>query len=152
MELSLRLPSEIAREDIRPFILRMEHAIMNHPQSKNGAELKSFIQVKHRFSDGQYLRECPIPKGQVVIGMIHRHDHPVFLLKGSARVLTETGGIEELVAPYYGISPAGTKRFLMTHEDTVWVTTHANPDNCRDIDVLEKRLVAETYGQLAEAV
>lgn len=148
MELSLRIPAEIAKTEIRGFILEIERAIIAHPGSKNGLELKNFIQVKHRFSEGMYIRECPIPKGQVVVGMIHRHDHPVFLLKGSARVLTESGGVEELVAPYYAISPAGTKRLLMTHSDTVWVTTHANPDNCRDIEELERRLVAHNYAQL----
>lgn len=151
MELSLRIPSEIAPKDIRSFIVEVEKRIVKHPCSKNGVELKDFIKVNHLFSDGMYIRECPIPKGQIVVGMIHRHDHPVFLLKGSARVLTESGGVQELKAPYFAISPAGTKRLLMTNEDTIWVTTHANPDNCRDISILEKRLVAETYSQLEGA-
>lgn len=151
MEQSLRIPSEIAPKDIRSFIVELENRVIEHPSSKNGLELKNFIKVKHKFSEGMYIRECPIPRGQIVVGMIHRHDHPVFLLRGSARVLTESGGIEELKAPYYGISPAGTKRLLMTHEDCLWVTCHGNPDNCTDIEVLEKRLVAENYGQLEKA-
>lgn len=80
--------------------------------------------------------------------MVHIHDHPVFLIKGSARVLTESGGVEELKAPYYGISPAGTQRLLSTYSDTVWITVHANPDNCRDIETLERRLVTDDHSKL----
>lgn len=148
MELSLRIPQEIEKSEIRWFIMAAQKKIEDHFGSKNREQLKTFFKVKHYFSDGIYVKECSIPKGQIVVGMIHRHDHPVFLMKGSARVLTEAGGVEELKAPYYAISPAGTKRLLMTHEDTVWVTTHANPDNCQDIDVLERRIVAENYSQL----
>ena len=151
MELSLRIPAEIAKTEIRAFILVVENYVQKHPASFNGLALKKLLKVKHHFSEGLYMRECPIPKGYTVVGAIHRHDHPVFLVKGSARVLTESGGVEELKAPYYAISPAGTKRLLMTHEDTVWITTHANPDNCRDIETLEKMLVAETYQELQGA-
>ena len=143
--LELRPIQEISPKDVRNYILDVEEKMINHPMSLNGAELKAAVPTSHRFCDGMYIRECEIKAGLAVVGMIHRHEHPVFLMKGSARVLTESGGVEDLIAPYYGVSPALTKRLVIALEDTVWVTTHLNPDNCKNVAELEKRLVAEKY-------
>lgn len=155
MELSLdvlKTAEGLAPFQVRELILKIEERIKEHPASLNGRKLRKAVPVAHRFADGMYVRECKIPAGLVVVGMIHRHEHPVFLLKGKAKIITESGGVETITAPFYGISPAHTKRFVYAIEDTVWVTTHVNPDNCRDIEELERRLVAEHYEDIKEAV
>ncbi len=100
--------------------------------------------LKHSFSDGIYVREITIPAGTLVVGKIHKHDHPNFLLKGKVKVVTEDG-IEELEGPLSMISKAGTKRALYAETDLVWTTIHANPTNTEDLQELEENIIAPTY-------
>ena len=100
--------------------------------------------LKHTFSDGIYVREIFIPAGMFIVGKIHKHDHPNFLLKGEVIVVTEDG-TEELVGPLSMISKAGTKRALYAKTDLVWTTVHANPTNTEDLKELEKEIIAPTY-------
>jgi len=100
--------------------------------------------LKHTFSDGIYVREIFIPKGMLIVGKIHKHDHPNFLMEGRVKVVTEAG--EEYVnAPCSMISPAGTKRALYAETDLVWITVHNNPTNTRDMSILEKEIIAEDF-------
>jgi hypothetical protein len=109
--------------------------------------------LKHSFANGIYMREIFIPKGVVLTGKIHRHDHPNVLLKGKVEVFTESGGLEHLEAPVAIISKAGTKRAVLTLEDTVWITFH-NVGDERDLNKIEKMTIApdyKTYDQQQEA-
>ena len=101
--------------------------------------------LTHSFAPNMYVREIQIPAGMLVVGKIHKHEHPNFLLKGSVAVLTEDGGVQVLDAPCYMISPAGTKRALFTYSDTCWVTVHNNPDNITNTDELENQIIAKDY-------
>lgn len=101
--------------------------------------------LKHHFTDGIYTREIFIPAGTYIVGKIHKHAHPNFLMKGSVEVITESGGKELLSAPMFMISPAGTKRALFTLEDTTWITIHHNPNNEKDISVIEGFVIADSY-------
>ena len=100
--------------------------------------------LKHTFSDGIYVREITIPAGMFIVGKIHKHDHPNFLLKGKVVVVTEDG-IEELEGPLSMISKAGTKRALYAETELVWTTIHANPTNTEDLKELEENIIAPTY-------
>lgn len=104
--------------------------------------------LKHTFADGIYVREILLPKGTTATGKIHKHCHPGFLMSGEVSVVTEDGGIERLKAPLAMISPAGTKRIVYAHEDSVWVTVHHNPDNLRDLKQLEDLIIAKGYDEL----
>ena len=101
--------------------------------------------LKHTFADGIYVREIFIPAGAVLVGKIHKHGHPNFLMSGEVEVVTEGGGAERLVAPLSMISSAGTKRVVYTITDTVWVTIHHNPTNTEDLAKLEKIVIADSY-------
>lgn len=101
--------------------------------------------LKHSFADGIYVREIFIPKGTFVVGKIHKHAHPNFLLKGKVSVYTEQNKLEVLEAPLSMISAPGTKRVVYAHEDSVWVTVHANPEEDRDVETLENKAVVLTY-------
>lgn len=39
--------------------------------------------------------------------------------------MDENGKTERVIAPFVGITKAGTRRVLVTHEDTEWTTVHA---------------------------
>jgi hypothetical protein len=101
--------------------------------------------LKHFFTEGIYTREIFIPAGTVVVGKIHKHSHPNFLVSGTVRLITEFDGFEEIVGPKFMISKAGTKRGLYAVTDLVWVTVHHNPSNTQDLGELEKHIIAKDF-------
>jgi fido (protein-threonine AMPylation protein) len=64
-------------------------------------------------------------------------------------VLTEEGEVR-IVAPYSGITPAGTKRVLYIHEDTTWITIHLNLTNTKNLEELEEDIIAKSFDELPE--
>jgi hypothetical protein len=89
------------------------------------AQVGDCFPLTHNFTSGIYTRTIQIPANSFVVGKIHRHAHPNFLMKGVVTILTEDGGTEILKAPCSMISPAGTKRVLYTHLPCEWTTVHA---------------------------
>lgn len=118
----------------------------NHIGNQDGAFFgdSDVCPLKHTFSDGIYVREIRIPAGMYIVGKIHKHAHPNFLLSGIVDVVTEQG-TTTLEGPMSMISPAGTKRALYTKTDVCWVTIHHNPTNTQDLAKLEKIVIADSY-------
>lgn len=106
--------------------------------------------LKHTFAPGVYVREIFIPKGTVVVGKIHKHSHPNFLMSGEVVVVTESGGRENLKAPMSMISKAGTKRIVFAVEDTVWITVHATDEV--DLLKIEDHVIAKSYEEFNEFI
>ena len=90
----------------------------------------------HRFTDGMYIREIFMPAGALVSTVMHRTNHPFVITKGRVSVWTD-GEVEELEAPYVGITSPGTRRLILVHEDTTWITFHAT-------DLTDPDEIAET--------
>ena len=61
-------------------------------------------------------------------------------------------GVKEYIAPCYIISKPGVKRVLYAHKDSIWYNTHKNPTNTKDIELLEKDLVAINYKEYEEYI
>lgn len=108
--------------------------------------------LTHKFTDGIYVREIFIPAGTYIVGKIHKHEHPNFLMSGTVEVVTESGGCERLVGPLSMISPAGTKRALRAITDLVWITVHHNPSNTQDLDELEEIVIADSYEEYQQFI
>ncbi|MET3929580.1 quercetin dioxygenase-like cupin family protein [Lysobacter sp. OAE881] len=125
------------REKIQQF----QEALAQLPQIETGLE--------HYFADGMYGRRCFIPANAVVVGKIHRHEHFVLLIKGSARINTDRG-METITAPRVWVSPPGAKRALVALEDCEFFTVHLNHDNERDLDLIEAQVI-EPEGLLTHA-
>ena len=102
------------------------------------------IPIDHFFMDGVYIRRMTMYQGYLVIGAIHKHKHMCFLLEGHLSVASSSG-VKEYVAPCYIISEPGEKRILYAHKDSYWYNTHRNPDNIKDVQELEKQIVALSY-------
>jgi hypothetical protein len=100
--------------------------------------------LKHSFSEGIYVREMFLQKGMFVIGKIHKLDHTFFILKGKL-LLADKDGVREIEAPFYGKATSGTKRVAIALEDTIFVNVHPNPNNTKEIDVLEDTFVVSSY-------
>lgn len=133
------------KEGARNNILAFESLLKKQPNAKFGDN--DMCPLRHSFANGIYVREIFIPKGAILTGKIHKHEHPNFLLKGSVTVFTENGGVEHLKAPLSMISPAGTKRVVYANTDVIWVTCH-NVGNETDLKVIEKEVIAESYEEL----
>lgn len=104
------------------------------------------LEPVNTFAPQVYLRELTIPKGQLIVGKIHRHAHFNFLSKGSVSVLTKDGAVH-YQAPCQMVSSAGTQRLLYTHEETTWTVIHPNPMNLTNVDELEAMHIAKDYSE-----
>jgi quercetin dioxygenase-like cupin family protein len=89
-----------------------------------------------------------IPKGTVIIGKIHRHQHLNFITKGKVIVSTEFGK-KEYTAPCTFISEVGLKRAVYALEDTLWTTVHLTEHRGEEnLDKMEAEIIATSYNDL----
>jgi quercetin dioxygenase-like cupin family protein len=93
-------------------------------------------EAEHFFASGMYARKFAMPAGMVVVGKEHRHQHFVIVISGNASISSEFG-LQQVVGGDVFVSPPGSKRIVMAHEDTVFMTLHLNPSNTRDLSVIE---------------
>jgi hypothetical protein len=95
-----------------------------------------------------YAREMLIPKGTLIIGKIHRHQHLNFISKGKVKVFTEFGE-KYLEAPCTFVSEVGLKRAVYAEEDTLWTTVHLTAfEKESELDKIEQEVIAPSYGDL----
>lgn len=135
------IPANYFSAPSREQVSRLEAELLQYPQIS--------MPPQHHFAHGIYGREVFIPKGTVLVGKIHRFEHLNFIMKGDISVMTEHG-IKRVVGPCVLKSSAGIKRAGYTHEDTIWITVHANPDNETDMDKLEDRYIAKDFAELEQ--
>ena len=131
------------RREFREKIAELENSVAEF--GMQGGELHEANPVKHTFAGGCYIREIYNPANHLVITKIHKKEHPFFLMKGSMSILTEEG-IQEIEAPYQGVTKPGTKRAIYTHEECVFITVHAT-DNT-SIEDIEEEVVCTSYEDL----
>lgn len=111
--------------------------------------------LKHYFSPKDekygcctYAREMMIPKGTLIIGKIHRHQHLNFISKGKVIVFTEFGE-KHLEAPCTFISEVGLKRAVYAEEDTLWTTVHMTEfESEAELDKIEQEVIAPSYDEM----
>lgn len=132
---------------VRDSISQLEQKMLAAPE-----EQKIAIETTHNFSDGVYTRTVFMKAGSLITGKIHKLDHIVVIGQGSASVVSEEFGSKIIKAPMVFVSRPYVKRALFVHEDMVWTTVHKNPTNTRDLDLLEKELIAEDYKEITEGV
>lgn len=135
--------TEIVKKVTREEIINLETAIKQIPSAFIGDS--EHCPLTHSFADGVYVREIFIPKGTLLVGKIHKHSHPNIILRGDVSVATEEGP-KRLKGPLSMISPAGTKRVVYAHEDTIWITIHVTDK--KDLVEIEDEIIAKTYDEL----
>ena len=135
----------------RERIIKFENSLINISDGVNvegnGKEVvrnSSVAPIKHTFADGVYIRQMDMKKDTVVVGAIHKHLHVWFLLIGDVTIATEDT-TEDYIAPCYIVSTPGVKRVIYSNEDSIFVNVHKNPTNTKDLDKLEKEIVALNY-------
>ena len=134
------LPS---RREIRDAICSVEEKMLQIPGALIG---DNFVNpLRHSFADGCYIREIFNPAHELIVTKIHKVAHPFFLLQGEMSILTEDG-VKRIKAPYYGITPAGTKRIIYTHSDIIFVTVHVTKE--RDLKKIEEEIIAKNFEEM----
>jgi hypothetical protein len=133
----------IDKATIRQKILSLQAAIARQPGAMNSETAP--CPVNHHFADGMYCREIILPKGMLVVGKIHKHAHPNFIMRGDVTFVTEEG-IFRVQGPCSMVSPAGTKRVVYAHEETVWITVHKTDST--DLEEIEEQVIAKDYAEL----
>ncbi len=102
--------------------------------------------LRHVFTDGLYAREITMPAGARITSRIHKTEHQFIISEGVVSVFND--GVEEvLVAPYLGITKAGTRRVLLVHTKTTWTTFHPNPNN-ENLEQIANRIIEKHDNQL----
>ena len=138
-------PTQYTQSEFRHGISKLEDLINNEDDNTDLVSVDH--PLKETFLDHQYIREIFNPAGQIIVTKIHKVEHPFFLLQGEMSIITEKGE-EHISAPYYGVTPVGTKRIIYTHTDCTFVTVH--PTELKDTAEIEEELIAKDYKELEE--
>ena len=132
------------RNEFREKISELEQALINVGDT-TGEVMHKANPVKHTFAGGCYIREIYNPANELIITKIHKKEHPFFLMKGEMSILTEEG-IQNIKAPYQGVTKPGTKRAIYTHEECIFITVHATENT--NIEDVEEEVVCTKYEDL----
>ena len=90
--------------------------------------------VTNVIADGVLARTVLMPKGEIVVGEIHKYESINILVKGELKVWVN-GEVKHLKAPYMIKSNANTRKVAYILEDTVWTSIHrVNSENLEDIE------------------
>ena len=107
-------------------ILAFQHEMAKLPQIE--------LEAIPLFLPGIYIRTVVLPEGSAWTGKEHLFSHASFI-DGDVTVVA-IDGKRRLTGAHFFVSPAGTKRAIYVHKDTIWKTIHANPTEERDPDKL----------------
>jgi|TARA_R100000789_G_C2992257_1_gene146428 hypothetical protein len=135
-------PSNYTKEQFQEGIMKVEKMMIESNQTLKNNDLEKVNPLKHSFADGCYIREIFNPKNIFLVTKIHKVSHPYFLLKGEMTIMSEDGE-KRIKAPHYGITHAGTKRIIYTHEDCIFVTVHVTDET--DIEKIEEEVIAKDF-------
>ena len=132
------------RKEFREKISDLEQVIIDAGNT-TGEVMHKANPVKHTFAGGCYIREIYNPAHELIVTKIHKKEHPFFLMKGEMSILTEEG-IQNIKAPYQGVTKPGTKRAIYTHEECIFITVHATENTT--IEDVEDEVVCTKYEDL----
>ena len=144
-DIQIPTPESITKvEQLQDFICNLPGALIG-----DSDKYLAVCPLNHSFVDGAYVREIFLPKNMLFITKIHKKTHPYFVMKGCVSVLVED---EEVLirAPFSGITKAGTKRIIYTHEDTIWITVHVTDET--DISKIEEEVIAKSFDEFKEVI
>jgi hypothetical protein len=108
----------------------------------------TFTPIHDEYGCGTYARQMFIPKGTLIVGKIHRHQHLNFIMQGKVSVATEFGK-KVFEAPCVFVSEVGLKRAVYAEENTIWVTVHSTKlIGEENLAAIEDELIAPDYAAL----
>jgi hypothetical protein len=147
--------NSIEKVDFREKILTVQNGLQKMIQDGSAEDTLPDCKVTHHFAPLDekygcctYARQMFIPKGTLIIGKIHRHQHLNFILQGKVSVATEFGK-KYFEAPCTFISEIGLKRAVIAEEDTIWTTVHITQYYGEEnLGKIEEEVIAPNYAEL----
>ncbi len=111
-------------------------------------EFKKHEQVEcpltHHFADGQYIRECFLPKGTIAIGKQHKNGILNILMKGTIVLyMGEDQPVRELTAPCIFPTEAGSQKIVYAKEDVIFANTI--PTHHTNLERIEQDAIINEY-------
>ena len=134
------------REQLEKFEGAMTHKA-GTPQSE---QMKEVFPLKQTLEGGLYTRELFMPMGSLVISMIHKQQHPSFLLKGKVSYINDEGEIVTITGPHVIFTQIGTQRVLYIHEDTNWCCVYKT--DAKTFEEAEADVYTDDYRDLPQTV
>jgi hypothetical protein len=131
------------------FNLRAEHPLIRRARllhfkdqlmSLDGAQTS--FDVDHIVGGGMYMRVMRIPKGQLLVGKIHRKACMNIVTKGDITLMTELGK-KRVQAGFRALSKPGTMKVGFAHEDTEFINVFRT--NETDIAKIEAEIACESH-------
>lgn len=95
-------------------------------------------ETTHRFHGGMYCREVWRPKGVLVVGKVHRHEHFYVIVSGTVLITTDAGA-ERITGPATLCSKPGTRRAVYAETDALCMTFHRT--DATTVEAAEEELV-----------
>lgn len=129
----------------RDRILELEVAMKEIPEAYNMQEFNEG-KIHHHFGTGVYGRELFIPKGNVIVSKIHRGKTFNVIAKGVISVICPHNGYNTYYGPQCFVSEPFTKRVVIAHEDTLWITSHGTHKT--DLDEVEEEIIAKDFEEI----
>jgi hypothetical protein len=130
-------------EQRRDRICDLEEAMKTLPEAYDMAKGNEG-KIHHHFGTGVYGRELFIPKGNVIVSKIHRAKTFNVIAKGVISVICPNNGYNTYEGPYCFVSEPFTKRVVIAHEDTLWITSHGYSGS-EDLDEVENEIIAKDF-------
>lgn len=122
----------INQEEMHTKVSALQDQLLKLPQAD--------IRTYHAFYPGVYERTIICPPWTILTGAAHLSDYSVRLDQGTIAV-TIDDGVRVLSAPLSFNAKTGAKRAgRVFDEQVIWTDIYPNPDNCRDLEELERRL------------
>ena len=110
----------------------------------------------HTFTTGLYTRQINMTRDTYIVSKIHKTQHQFIVSQGVVDVFNVIDGTcERIIAPYSGVTEAGTRRFLYICEDAIWTTVHSTDKTTVEAveeDIIEKRDVKALVNTKKEIV
>jgi hypothetical protein len=129
---------------------KVDGAMVHKAGNPQSEEMKEVFPLKQTLEGGLYTRELFMPKGSLVISMIHKQQHPSFLLKGKVSYINDEGEIVTITGPHVIFTQIGTQRVLYIHEDTNWCCVYKT--DAKTFEEAEADVYTDDYRDLPQTV
>ena len=130
----------------RERICALEDAMKVLPDSYDMEEFNEG-KITHHFGTGVYGRELFIPKGNIIVSKIHRGKTFNVIAKGVISVICPNNGYNTYEGPHCFVSEPFTKRIVIAHEDTLWITSHGY-EGSENLDDVEEKIIAKDFEEI----
>jgi|TARA_R110001606_G_scaffold357145_1_gene508629 hypothetical protein len=128
----------------------IEGAMVHKAGNAQSEEMSQVFPLKQTLEGGLYTRELFMPKGSLVVSMIHKQQHPSFLLKGKVSYINDEGEIITVTGPHVIFTQTGTQRVLYIHEDTNWCCVYKT--DAKTFEEAEADVYTDDYRDLPDTI